>query len=176
MATRRHLPIIITLMIMRFLVEKTGILMNHFITTFPLPAIITTNKTQEALQVKIFKGNLLFCYNIFLYVHIRTIILLKRKPKLLIYFSICRSSLTNQSEAPGSYLLSGKSASIVGGNLESSIRPVTSTESLHGSGGLPGSTSSPSLLSSSSNQIGIGSSGLLNESTSALEGTIIQIF
>ena len=83
--------------------------------------------------------------------------------------------MTNQNETPGSYLLGGKSSSIVGGNLESSIRPPTSTESLHGAGGLSGSSSSPSLLSSSNNQIGIGSSGLLNESTSAIEGTFIQI-
>ena len=91
-------------------------------------------------------------------------------------FFICRSSLTNQNETSGSYLLGGKGSSIIGGNIESSIRPPTSTESLHGAGGLSGSTSSPSLLSSSNNQIGIGSSGLLNESTSAIEGKVIQIF
>ena len=82
------------------------------------------------------------------------------------FLSSHRSSLSNPNETSGgSYLLGGKSSSIGSGNIESSIRPPpTSTDSLHGSNGLSGTSSSPSLLASSNNQLGIGSSGLLNES------------
>ena len=55
---KHHLLTINIIMIMRFLEEKTGLLTNHIITIFLLPVIITINKTQEALQVKIFKGNI----------------------------------------------------------------------------------------------------------------------
>ena len=79
-----------------------------------------------------------------------------------------RSSLNNQNET--SYLLGGKSSSIGPGSGESTIRPPTSTDSLHASSGLSGSSSSPSLLSSSNNQLGLGSTGILNDS--AIEGEI----
>ena len=77
-----------------------------------------------------------------------------------IYF---RSSLNNQNET--SYLLSGKVGSVGSGTGEASLRPPTSTDSLHASSGLSGSSSSPSLISSSNNQLGLGSSGILNDST-----------
>merc|ERR1712242_187794 len=81
--------------------------------------------------------------------------------------NIQRSSLNNQNET--SYLLGGKSSSIGPGSGESTIRPPTSTDSLHASSGLSGSSSSPSLLSSSNNQLGLGSTGILNDS--AIEGS-----
>ena len=76
--------------------------------------------------------------------------------------------MNNQNET--SYLLGGKSSSIGPGSGESTIRPPTSTDSLHASSGLSGSSSSPSLLSSSNNQLGLGSTGILNDS--AIEGEI----
>ena len=56
-AMKHHLLTINILMTVKFLEEKTVLLTNHFITISLLPAIITINQTQEALQVKIFKGN-----------------------------------------------------------------------------------------------------------------------
>ena len=85
----------------------------------------------------------------------------------------CRSSLNTQNETSGAYLLGAKASAIGSGNIEGPIRPPTSTENLHGSNGLSGSSSSPSLLTSSNNHLGIGSSGILNEST--IEGKSTQI-
>ena len=177
------------LLIMKFL-EKPEVLKTHIITILTRPAITTINKIREVLQVIIFRGT----WNIYqwfvvirksnfppLFVTISAKSLLNVSPEhilkiiqIITLFLRPFRSLNNQNGSSGSYLLGTKTPSITAGNVEASIPPTSSAEHHPGVAGLSGSSTSPSLLSSSANQLGLGPAGLLNESTSAIEGKSFQ--